>query len=459
MTSDLARVATLGSGTREASAVVVGAPEQSAQPDRSDAALRWVDRLVFALLIYVSGCAIWMLAGFGGARVVHYVGLLADSPACFVSVVVAAATARYLAPGPLRSAWRCLTVALALYFAGTVIGVSSWLHGRDPFPGVADLFYVAFYPAFFAAAAFMIRAAAVRVRWIQFALDALILMVGFGAFFWYLVIRPASASTGVSTLKSALSQSYIVLNCALLLTLGVLLLSGIGKAGNRRVPLLLLVGFATMFLADILWSVGKISGSYLPGSLQDVLYVACYLPLAAAGKAQLRATTVRVAPRASDSLAQTLPYAAMLAAFLVLVSFTRGDINNPATAMTIVVFGLTLVLMVRQALVLREDALTRERRAARMVEDRYASLIANASDVIMIVTVDGALASPRPPPNERWASGPTRSPAKICLTCGRAMMASDCAHFLPKLPAPTAARSGRSSCASSVVRTDTSLSS
>jgi PAS domain-containing protein len=47
--------------------------------------------------------------------------------------------------------------------------------------------------------------------------------------------------------------------------------------------------------------------------------------------------------------------------------------------------------MVRQALVLREDALTRERRAARMVEARYASLIANASDVIMIVAVDGAL--------------------------------------------------------------------
>jgi hypothetical protein len=31
----------------------------------------------------------------------------------------------------------------------------------------------------------------------------------------------------------------------------------------------------------------------------------------------------------------------MLTAFLVLVSFTRGDIGSPATVMTIVVFGLT----------------------------------------------------------------------------------------------------------------------
>src|SRR6202041_909478 len=81
----------------------------------------------------------------------------------------------------------------------------------------------------------------------------------------------------------------------------------------------------------------------------------------------------------------------MLTAFLVLVYFTRGDIGSPATVMTIVVFGLTLLVMARQALVLREDALTRERRAARLVEARYASLIANASDVIMIVAVDGAL--------------------------------------------------------------------
>jgi diguanylate cyclase (GGDEF)-like protein/PAS domain S-box-containing protein len=81
----------------------------------------------------------------------------------------------------------------------------------------------------------------------------------------------------------------------------------------------------------------------------------------------------------------------MLAAFLVLVYFARGDIGGPATTMTMVVFALTMLFMVRQTVVLRGDALVRERRAARMVEDRYASLIANASDVIMIVDPDGAL--------------------------------------------------------------------
>ena len=148
-----------------------------------------------------------------------------------------------------------------------------------------------------------------------------------------------------------------------------------------------------MFLGDILWSVAKIGGHYLSGDLQDVLYLACYVPMAAAGREQMRlsATASGTESRASKPLAQSLPYASMLTAFLVLVSFTRGDIGSPATVMTIIVFGLALLVMVRQALVLRDDALIRERRAARMVEDRYASLIANASDVIMTVAVDGSL--------------------------------------------------------------------
>src|SRR5439155_18454248 len=135
-------------------------------------------------------------------------------------------------------------------------------------------------------------------------------------------------------------------------------------------------------------------GYYVSGDLQDVLYVTCYLPLAAAGREQMRRAarpSRSMASSSSDPLTRSLPYAAMLTAFLVLVYFSRGEIGGPAAMMTMVVFTLTLLLMVRQAVILRGDALVRERRAARMVEDRFASLIANASDVIMIVEADGAL--------------------------------------------------------------------
>ena len=144
-------------------------------------------------------------------------------------------------------------------------------------------------------------------------------------------------------------------------------------------------------LAYILWSAAKVRGFYLPGGFQDVLYLSCYLPLAAAGREQIRslAAAAPATAHASDALARSLPYAAMLTAFLVLVSFNHGDIGGPTTVMTIIMFALMLLLMARQAINMREEVVNRERRATRMVEDRYASLIANASDVIMIVTPDG----------------------------------------------------------------------
>jgi hypothetical protein len=85
-------------------------------PDRPGIEPGWINKVYLGLVVYVLICAVWMLAGFGSERVRHYVGLLADSPACLAAVIVAVASARRLAPGPQRSAWRSLATALAMYF-------------------------------------------------------------------------------------------------------------------------------------------------------------------------------------------------------------------------------------------------------------------------------------------------------------------------------------------------------
>jgi len=371
---------------------VTDAPEGSARTD-SDGPPGWAGKLLCGLLLYVVAGSVWMVTGWGGERVTHYVGLLSDGLPNLVTVLLCIVATRRTPAGLTRKAWTWLSLAMGLYLVGSELSVASWLRDRDPFPGISDIFFVAFYPAVFAASFYLIKAAAVRVPWLQLSLDATIFVVGFGAFFWFLVIRPVSSATEVDVLKQALSQGYLALNCIILLTLGVLLLSGSADKGGRRIALLLLAGFAIMFLGDILWSLAKVGGYYLPGGLQDVLYITCYAPIAAAAREQMKGSPAadRAVVSGPDAITQALPYAAMLSAFLVLVYFTRADIGGPATEMTMIVFSLTLLMMVRQALNSREVALTRERRAARIVEDRYASLIANSADVIMIVGADGAL--------------------------------------------------------------------
>src|SRR5260221_4894428 len=236
--------------------------EIAEQRNRSEAVPGWVDKLCIGLVVYALACAVWLLAGLGSEGVRHYVGLLADSPACLIAVLITVTAARRQLPGAVCTAWRFLSLALGLYLVATLICVYSWLHGRDPFPGVADYFYLGFYPELFFAALFLIRAAAVRFLCAQLALDATILVIGFGAFFWFLVIRPAASATHTDVVKDALSQTYLALNCIMLLTLGVLLVAG-RRRSRRRVPLLLLGGVALMSLGGILLSVGQVLGDYL----------------------------------------------------------------------------------------------------------------------------------------------------------------------------------------------------
>ncbi len=369
-------------------------PREAMNPLGGPGGVRRAQLIMVLLCAYVTLGTAWLLSGLGGPAVIHYVALLSATPAQLTASLMLIAAALATPRGLSRHAWGFVAAGWTLYFVGDEIGVGSWLAGRDPFPGPADFFYLCLYLSLLFASACLVRASAVRVRWLQLLLDATIFVVGFGAFFWYLLIRPAPLAGGTTVLGRFLAQAYAALDCVVLLVLGVVLLAsgGIGIRARRAV-IYLLVGFATMFLADIVWSLARLAGTYLPGQFQDVLYLATNIPLAAAAYEQLRHVHERPRTRVpgSDALASALPYAAMFAAFLVLVYHTRAKVLGPANVMTIVVFALTLLVMVRQALALRSDALLRERNAARRVEQRYASLIANASDAIMIIDTAGVV--------------------------------------------------------------------
>ena len=152
----------------------------------------------------------------------------------------------------------------------------------------------------------------------------------------------------------------------------------------------------------------KVDGSYIPGGVSDVIYLSCYVWLAAAAREQLRGTrTSRRAPGAfSTALMNGLPYIAMMISFMVLVYVERSAVSSPVNMMTVIIFVLTSLVMVRQGVLSRDDAVLRERRAADVVEARYASLIRNASDVIMTTDAAGQLQFASPAAERAFAIHP-----------------------------------------------------
>ena len=368
----------------------------------------WTGALAVGLAIYVLVAILLTALDADGGRALQVFNLYSDSPACLATIVLCVVAARSTEDASIRRTWWLLTAALGVYCVGNLLNSTYWLFDRDPFPSVGDVFFLAFYPLVFAAILTLIRAASLRMPWGRLALDGSILVLGFGAFFWFFVIRPSAAGGAGDVIKYALTQTYIGLNCLMVMAFGILLIASGGGPLRRRTLVLLTLGFSTMLLADIVWAMSKVTGNYLPGGTSDAVYLSCYIALGAAAREQLRGPARdTTAPGALDkALVQGLPYAAMLVSFLVLVYFTRGDASDPATIMTMIIFVLTLLLMVRQGVIFRDDVLLREQRAAKLVEARYASLIRNASDVIVIVDVDGRLQFASPAAERTFAFRP-----------------------------------------------------
>ena len=354
----------------------------------------WTGIVALSLFAYVALAIALILIDGQGGRALDVFNLYSDSVASIAVAVLAGAAARGSRHPAMRRTWWQLTGALGCYSAGNLLHSTYWLFDVDPFPSIADAFFLAFYPLVFAAVLTVMRAAALRVPWARLGLDATILLLGFGAFFWYCVIEPiASAQREPDVLKYVLAQSYIGLNCITLLACGVLLMHAGAAPVRRRTVMLLTLGFSCMSFADIIWAMSKVQGSYLPGAASDALYLSCYVWLGAAAREHLRGEpNARRPPSAlSNAVAHGMPYVAMMISFSVLVYVESSSAASPVNTMTMIIFVLTLLVMVRQGVISRDEALLRERRAAGLVEARYASLIKNATDVIVICSADGQL--------------------------------------------------------------------
>ncbi len=354
----------------------------------------WTGTVSVALFVYVAVAILLNLVDGWGGRLVEVFNLYSDSLASLVVAVLAGAAARGSSDPAARRTWWLLAAALGAYCAGNLLHSTYWLFDVDPFPSIGDAFFLAFYPLVFAAVLAVVRAAAVRVQWARLGLDAAILMLGFGAFFWFCVIAPtAAAQRDPDVLRYALAQGYIALNCVMLLACGVLLMHSGDTPIQRRSLMLLTLGFSSMSIADIVWAMSKIGGTYLPGGVSDAIYLSCYVWLGAAARQQLLGAPVAPRPPSAFSVAlmQGMPYIAMMTSFIVLVVVESSTASSPVNTMTVIIFVLTALVMLRQGVLSRDDALLRERRAAGVVEARYASLIRNASDVIMITDADGQI--------------------------------------------------------------------
>ncbi len=354
----------------------------------------WTGAVAIAVIFYTTAAIYVTVAGFPSSPALDFYMLMSDWPGAILASLLAVVAARKASQPAARLTWKFTAAALVTYTCGNLVDFYLRVRELTPFPSLADFFYLVFFPVLLTGFVVALRASSLRVSWGRLLLDALILVLGFGTFFWFFVISPAAAANEEEFARFVLTQTYIGLDCLMLMAIGVLLMNATSCPLRKTTLVLLTGGFGLMFLGDIVWATSVVAKTYLSGKdISDVPYLACYAFLAGAAQVQIRdkSRPERQKSAGGSALTQVIAYAGLGLSFFVLVYFAAGDGRSPVTIMTIAIFVLAILVMARQSVILRDDAKARQRAAVDLVEARFATLIRNASDVIMIVDADGCI--------------------------------------------------------------------
>jgi hypothetical protein len=296
---------------------------------------------------------------------------------------------------PGARTWWMLCAALLAY----AIGQSVWtvfdqfiVPGRIPVPSWPDLFFLLQYPFFFLSLARPLSLSTRDQTWLtqlKVLVDGLLMMSAFIALSWYFLLAPiyltSSQPPGGKVTNLAYPMGDLVVFFGLLLMLVPLYRQG---RAERITLHLLIVATICLVIADSSFTSGELHARYHPGGFSDIFWMACYLLFPLAGLTyvclkerepvrpsgeRLERGPVPLIYREDllESFRFLLPFLfALLAGLLIELQAWRAPSHAIGPLVPhLLVLGLLLLVIVRQAVVSLEQArLRRLREEARTTE-------------------------------------------------------------------------------------------
>ena len=255
----------------------------------------------------------------------------------------------------VRRAWRRLTVAFGCWWVGDLVWcILEVLLHQSPFPSLADVAYLAFYPC--AAWALLSFPSVTRRRsdWTKFGLDALTVLLCAAMGIWYLVIGPVIHSHPARSLALVLNFAYPVGDLLLLFGVAVTLLRR--TTGSDLSLRFLVGGIGALVVADVAYAHLDLSGTY-DGGFPDAFWLAAWCLFFLAAEAQSRASRSR-APRRQrpDRPLARLPYLAVVLAYALLLVVGRRAAVYPLDGLILGAAAVTAIVLIRQVSTIAENA-------------------------------------------------------------------------------------------------------
>jgi diguanylate cyclase (GGDEF)-like protein len=172
-----------------------------------------------------------------------------------------------------RLPWILMAVGQASFVAGDLLWNWYEVIGEDPFPSMADVLYLAGYP-FIAAGLLMLIRRRVGDGDRGGLLDAAILTTAMAILSWTFLIQPQVVGTELDTMSLAISLAYPIADLILIgVAMGLLATPGARTISFR----LLAASLALLVVADQIYALQNLDGTYVSGSWLDSVYLVAYL--------------------------------------------------------------------------------------------------------------------------------------------------------------------------------------
>lgn len=272
------------------------------------------------------------------------------------------AARRSAAPGKrVEIGWMLMAVASMLYFLGDVTwGILEIVLQQTPFPSVADIFYLSFYPIFALGIYYLPRMPFTRREEFKLVLDMAIVLITVGLIFWTFLIIP-DISNQENFYDSVISVIYILGDFFLLFVLLRLIYSKFEKVYYG--PLILLgVGVMGLIVTDSIYYLQTLQGTYISGGLLDTGWILSFAMIGLA--ALLKGFNKKYEPIKwskfqlwlhGSILTSYLPLVWVLIAFILLTWVNENQSIQNSQLIEMGVGFVIFLVLIRQIVTLNEN--------------------------------------------------------------------------------------------------------
>ena len=236
---------------------------------------------------------------------------------------------------------------------------------EPPFPSIADVFYLAYYPLLLAGVFLLLDKPATGGEKINQVLDAGIVMVAATLAFWNFLLGPiVFANAGYPLLEQAILLAYPVGDLVLLWALLRIIYNNSNQ--HYEAPTLLFAGSLTLtIILDCIYSYQALLGTYVSGGILDIGWVASGLLAGLAGVSQVTAIqsleSTGKFPARLEFLGRLkivtpyFPYFWLIAAYVLLIESRLTPLPMNLLSLSLGVGAIICLVLLRQIITLFEN--------------------------------------------------------------------------------------------------------